>query len=120
MRTKLTIVAAILLASFVFVGCTSPSEYVEEPNETQEQIYEPTINDSTEAAYDEPESLAYKIDALLTQNNFSGAIFVRQGEDVILSQAYGMADRANNVPLTIHTPLGIASITKQFTGAAIL
>ena len=37
-----------------------------------------------------------------------------------MSQTYGMADRMNNIPLTIHTPLGIASITKQFTGAAIL
>jgi len=120
MRTKLTALATVLLASFVFVSCTSPSEYVEEPNEVQEQVYEPTINEPIDPEYYEPESLAYKINALLTQNNFSGAIFVRQGEDVILSQAYGMVDRANNVENTIHTTFAIASITKQFTGAAIL
>ena len=97
---KIITLSTLLLTLFLFTGCA--------------RTYEPTDDPAAR------EELARNIDRILTQDNFSGAIFIRQGEHIILNQAYGMADRENNIENTIHTPFGIASITKQFTGAAIL
>jgi D-alanyl-D-alanine carboxypeptidase len=43
-----------------------------------------------------------------------------RGSEVLLAKGYGYADLENNVPATEHTVYRIASITKQFTAAAIL
>ncbi|HUR94416.1 MAG TPA: serine hydrolase domain-containing protein [Gemmatimonadales bacterium] len=43
-----------------------------------------------------------------------------RGSDVLLAKGYGYADLENSVPATQHTVYRIASITKQFTAAAIL
>jgi CubicO group peptidase (beta-lactamase class C family) len=51
---------------------------------------------------------------------FSGALLVEKDGEIILSKGYGWADRAKNVKNTTDTPFMIASITKQFTAAAIL
>lgn len=52
--------------------------------------------------------------------NFSGACLVKQGNDVIFGQAYGLAHRGFNIPNKLNTMFDTASITKVFTAAAIL
>ena len=52
--------------------------------------------------------------------DFSGAVLVAQKGKVIYEKAFGMANREWNVPNTVQTKFRIASITKQFTAAAIL
>ena len=47
-------------------------------------------------------------------------IGVVKGNDQLLLQAYGDADAEGNVPMTVNTMIPIASVTKQFTAAAIL
>jgi CubicO group peptidase (beta-lactamase class C family) len=67
--------------------------------------------------------LATKIDrrfAELADKNFSGVVLVAQKGKVILAKGYGFADRARKVPYTTDTVFDIGSITKPFTGAAIL
>ena len=52
--------------------------------------------------------------------NFAGAVLVARGSDVIVSKAYGLANVEWNIPSTPTTRFKVASITKQFTAAAIL
>lgn len=51
---------------------------------------------------------------------FSGQVLVAIGGRPALHKAYGFADPAGRRPMTLDTPVGIASISKQFTAAAIL
>ncbi len=51
---------------------------------------------------------------------FSGSVLVAVDGNVILSEGYGMADRAFGSPNTPQTKFYIGSITKQITAAAIL
>ena len=66
------------------------------------------------------EPLSQKIDDYLSQMNFWGTVLITQGGDTILRKAYGMADAENNVKNAIDTSFLLCSVTKQFTGAAIL
>lgn len=51
---------------------------------------------------------------------FTGQVLIARGDRVLLHRAYGMADRGAAAPLTLDTPIGIASMSKAFTAAAIL
>ncbi|WGM31393.1 serine hydrolase domain-containing protein [Brevundimonas sp. NIBR11] len=51
---------------------------------------------------------------------FMGAVLVARGDEILFRQAYGTADVATGAPLTIHSRFRLASISKQFTAAAIL
>ncbi len=67
--------------------------------------------------------LSEKIDQYLggeVERGFSGAVLVSMGDAVILAKGYGMADKAGSVSATSETVFDIGSLTKQFTGAAIL
>jgi len=67
--------------------------------------------------------LGQKIDHYLQKaeaNGYAGSVLVARGEKVILVKGYGLADRENKVKQTAETVFSIGSITKQFTGAAIL
>lgn len=51
---------------------------------------------------------------------FSGAAVVARNGEVVLQKGYGYADYEQNRPVTPSTVFTIGSITKQFTGAAIM
>ncbi|MDH4038917.1 MAG: beta-lactamase family protein, partial [Candidatus Krumholzibacteria bacterium] len=51
---------------------------------------------------------------------FAGSVLVAEGDRTLLASGYGLADRATARPWTPQTVSTIGSITKQFTGAAIL
>ena len=75
------------------------------------------------AAAIDPEAIA-RVDAMLAQmaqdGTFTGSVLMAQGGDVLLSQGYGLADRAQGTPNTPQTRFRLGSITKQFTAMAIL
>ncbi len=54
------------------------------------------------------------------RGRFSGAVRVSQRGHILLNQGYGAADRAQGRPNTPRTAFQIASISKQFTAAAVL
>ena len=56
----------------------------------------------------------------LEAGGFSGVLLVAKDGGVILAKGYGMADRDKKIRATADTVMCIGSITKQFTGAAIL
>jgi len=64
-----------------------------------------------------------KIDEYLSRlegYGFSGAVLVARNDQVLLQKGYGFADRARGVAATPDTVFSVGSVTKQFTGAAIL
>ncbi|MDX1383017.1 MAG: serine hydrolase domain-containing protein, partial [Thermoanaerobaculia bacterium] len=70
------------------------------------------------------EALAESIDAKLSQlerdSGFAGVVLVATPAGVLLEKGFGLADREAGVPFTPATVSTVGSITKQFTGAAIL
>lgn len=56
----------------------------------------------------------------VTSNNFSGQILVARGGKTLFSRAYGVADRERSAPSTLDTEFHIASMSMQFTAAAIM
>ena len=56
----------------------------------------------------------------LAGQGFSGTLLAAKDGNVLLEKAYGFSDFANKQPMAIQTVLDTASLTKQFTGAAIL
>ena len=64
-------------------------------------------------------SLADEIDAAAA-DGFSGVVSVSRGDDVDVERAYGLADRAHGIPITVDTRFGIASGTKGFTALVVM
>jgi CubicO group peptidase (beta-lactamase class C family) len=56
----------------------------------------------------------------LEKLGFAGAVLVARGEVPLFAEGFGLADREHGVRWTPGTISDIGSITKQFTGAAIL
>lgn len=51
---------------------------------------------------------------------FSGQVLVAADDRIVLHRAYGFADARDRRPMTTETGVGVASISKQFLGAAVL
>ena len=64
--------------------------------------------------------LAAHVDALAADTGFSGVVNVTEGDETLLLQAYGLADRAHSVPNTVSTRFAIASGTKSFTALTVM
>jgi CubicO group peptidase (beta-lactamase class C family) len=59
------------------------------------------------------------IDESSRKLGLSGAVYVKQGKDVLSEIAYDYANRVEEIPNTIHTRFGIASGCKLFTAIGI-
>ena len=51
---------------------------------------------------------------------FTGGVLVAKGDQVLFRQVYGFADRSQGTPLALDSRFRLASVSKQFTAAAIL
>ena len=56
----------------------------------------------------------------IRSNNFSGAVLASQDGKVIFKRAYGFANREKRIRNTAETQFHIASVSMQFTAAAVL
>lgn len=63
---------------------------------------------------------ARAVETIEREDGFSGVILVARGNKVLLRKAAGFADREGNIPNTPETKFPLASVTKQFTAAAIM
>ena len=64
-----------------------------------------------------------RLDAYLERleaHGYSGTVLVADREGIVLEKGYGLADRERGIPAAPDTVVSFGSITKQFTGAAIL
>ncbi len=68
--------------------------------------------------------LSQKIDnylqPLLDEDLISGSVLIARGDQVLISKGFGLANREYQIPCTAHTRYRLASVSKQFTAAAIL
>lgn len=71
-----------------------------------------------------PEEVILEVDATMSemaeQKRFSGSILIAQGDQILLSKGYGMADVESGQPNSPQTRFRICSITKEFTATVIL
>jgi CubicO group peptidase (beta-lactamase class C family) len=67
-----------------------------------------------------PRAIDAYIEPYVKSNNFSGQLLVLRGSTVLYQRELGLADRDARVPVTRDTPFHIASISMQFTAAAIM
>ncbi len=67
--------------------------------------------------------LGERVDALVlpyvAAGMFNGVVLVAQGDEILLTQAYGMASYELGAPLRTDSRFRIASLSKQFTNAAL-
>ncbi len=56
----------------------------------------------------------------LTNPDFSGTVLIAKGDRIILHKGYGWTDKQRAASVSIDTGFWVASISKQFTAAAIL
>lgn len=94
--------AFIALGAFAFTGCAAASDHAP-PDDTRllrERV------DSLFASHDNQTSPGYAV------------AIVRDGK-IVLASGYGLADLETHRAITPDTPFNLASLSKQFTGAAV-
>lgn len=68
--------------------------------------------------------MAGRIDSYLEpyvqSGNFSGAVLAKENGRIVFEKAYGFADRERKVPNSMETRFHVASVSMQFTAAAVL
>ncbi|MGC4048556.1 MAG: serine hydrolase [Paludibaculum sp.] len=67
-----------------------------------------------------PQRLEEQVRGYTSQDRFNGSILVAKDGKIVLSKGYGMANFEWNLPVTPETKFRLGSITKQFTGMAVL
>lgn len=60
------------------------------------------------------------IDPVAEQNGFAGVVYVDRGDEIEFVKAYGLADRAHQIPNTAATRFAIASGTKGLTALTVV
>src|SRR5258706_11515550 len=65
------------------------------------------------------EAAKARIDELVKEDQFSGAVLVTKNGKPILSEAHGLADREKKIPNSLNTKFRIGSMNKMFTAALI-
>lgn len=60
------------------------------------------------------------IQTFVANGSFSGSVLIARGDAVVFNRSFGLANREWEIPNSAATRFRIASITKQFTAAAIL
>ena len=61
-----------------------------------------------------------RLDDLVARGGFNGAVLAARGDEVVLRKVFGTANYERDEPLTLDSRFRIASVSKQFTAAAIL
>jgi CubicO group peptidase (beta-lactamase class C family) len=90
-----------------------------EPLPVQEAVQSPVsakVLDPNAAAVADTRTYLQRLEKL----GFAGVVLVAKGEAPLLAEGFGLADREHALRWTPGTVSDIGSITKQFTGAAIL
>jgi CubicO group peptidase (beta-lactamase class C family) len=66
------------------------------------------------------EAIASLLHEAVRQRDFSGVAYLRQGGQVLLAHACGLAQRAERIPIRTDTRFEIASGAKSFTAVAVI
>src|SRR5690349_12252109 len=105
----------LVFALLVTCGEILPTSTAGTPPSTSDQASPPSSAEQT---------LTQRADAFMIgvqqAENFSGVVLIARNGKVLFARPYGMANIELDVPNTLDTKFRLASITKQFTAAAIL
>ncbi|MBY0500980.1 MAG: beta-lactamase family protein [Alphaproteobacteria bacterium] len=66
------------------------------------------------------ESILKDLQGFEKAHSLNGTLAIAQGRNIVYEKSFGMADFEANTPCTSNTQYNIASVTKQFTAAALL
>lgn len=91
---------ALVLSALTPIAMAAPSPATESPVDTA--------------------GLAARIRDNAAKTGFSGVVRVHRGDTVLFDEAFGLADRRYDVPVTPTTRFHIASITKLFTATLVM
>lgn len=72
------------------------------------------------AAPADPAALKESVRSYATNHDFNGTVLVQRRDDVLVCEAFGLANREFKIPAAVDTRYRIASITKLFTATLIL
>ena len=64
--------------------------------------------------------LKARLETMAERGQFTGTVLVARDGDVLFRQTYGMANYETKTPFALDTRMRLASVSKQFTGVAIL
>ena len=123
---KISVVIIVVLCALLFI--TSASLSKKETKVITPQISAiPTENPPIlieRYPEEETENVQRKLDSLLQRINkrhdFHGAILVAKGEKVLYQNEIGFADFRKKIPINEESVFQLASVSKQFTAAAIM
>ena len=87
------------------------------PPETSKAAAAPAARRLTEAEV--AESLTAYLEGLVKEDRFSGVVLVAKDGKPVFMKAYGLADKAKNVPNNPETKFNLGSMNKMFTAVAI-
>jgi CubicO group peptidase (beta-lactamase class C family) len=123
--TTFVLLFAILLAACAPAAIPTPTPIPPTATVPPPTVPPPTATVSPPSApVAEPKVLGADLDAAFqeaTKNGaFSGAVLVAKNGQMILSQGYGFANRAQNIPNTPQTKFRIGGLTHGFAALAIL
>lgn len=104
-------VAAVLGLSALAGAWTSAPPDPTPPQTTAPPVREPLV---------EVADLPHLAARMQADSRFTGAVLVARGDRVLFRQVYGQADHSLGRPMRLDTKFRLASISKQFTAAAIL
>jgi CubicO group peptidase (beta-lactamase class C family) len=111
-KTKPTLIFAAMLLSFILSACGAPVEAL------------PTAISIPATPTSQSESIEQAVDEYITsdirQLGFSGSILIAQGDNILVSKSYGMANIEFDIPNSAQTIFRLGSITKQFTAMAMM
>lgn len=57
---------------------------------------------------------------LAARDDFAGSLIIARGDKTLVARSWGLADPAARTPMTLDTPMFLASAGKMFTGVAVL
>ncbi len=119
--------AVVALAVFA-LACGSQSKPETKPAGPSKPVAKPATKPAAKAGQLDPATFTAQLDAYIASigkgkadaKQFSGLVFVAQGDKVIYDKGWGYSDRATKTKADRNTSFRIGSVTKQFTAVAIL
>lgn len=116
-RLALVLVIACVVA---LAGCagagTAPPSAAGTPSSTPGES--PSRSTAAAPSTSPGPDLATRVRTVL--GDFNGTVLIARGGEILLAEGIGMADAAGGIANTLETRFRLGSVTKQFTGMAIL
>lgn len=111
LRFFLSIVSLVVItAAFVLSGNFTLAQNIKPTRPVKDSLPNKAENRAT----------VTQVDDFLSVAGVTGGVLIAKDGKVILRKGYGWANEEQKIPMTTSTVFDIGSITKQFTGAAIL